>query len=102
MAKKVQYTSRSPYFNTAKVDGYLEVMTDRAIPKYRSDRRFRITAKYQNRPDMLAHDLYDDAQLWWVFAQRNPNTIEDPIYDFTVGKVIYIPTLDTLKKALGF
>jgi len=102
MAKETQYTARSPYFTTTKVDGYLEIRNDRKIPKYASDRRFNITQKYQHRPDILAQDLYDDAQLWWVFAQRNPNAIQDPIYDFTVGKKIYIPTLDTLKKVLGF
>ncbi|NDB65033.1 MAG: hypothetical protein EB168_05105 [Euryarchaeota archaeon] len=102
MATETQYSPRSPYFTTPKVNGYLEVRTDRSIPKLASDRRFEITTKYQLRPDMLAQDLYDDAQLWWVFAQRNPNTLQDPIYDFVVGKKIYIPTLDTLKKALGF
>jgi len=40
--------------------------------------------------------------LWWVFAQRNPNTLVDPLFDFKEGTSIRIPTLDTLRDALGF
>jgi hypothetical protein len=51
---------------------------------------------------MLAYDLYQTSTLWWVFYQRNPNTLQAPPLDFTVGKVIYLPKMSTLKTALGF
>jgi len=97
-----KYSNTSPYFETREIADYLDIMNPRTITAEQDDQSYTIERTYAYRPDLLAYDLYDDAQLWWVFAQRNPNTIEDPIYDFTVGKVIYIPTLDTLKKALGF
>jgi len=50
---------------------------------------------------MLAFDLYGDSGLWWVFAARNPNTIEDPLLDFRAGTTIYIPNKATLTSDLG-
>ncbi len=53
------------------------------------------------RPDLLAFDLYGDAQLWWVFTQRNMDVLEDPIFDFVPGKKIYIPKASGLRTVLG-
>jgi len=39
--------------------------------------------------------------LWWVFAIRNPNVIQDPIFDFQPGVIIYIPQKTNLTTALG-
>jgi hypothetical protein len=36
-----------------------------------------------------------------VFAQRNPNTLVDPINDFVTGKKIYLPGGNNIKTALG-
>ena len=96
------YSAKSPYYTTKKTDGYLDVMANRKIPKYSDDQQFTVTQTYQYRPDLLAQDLYDDANLWWVFAQRNPNSIVDPIYDFKTGTKIYLPKISTLKQVLGF
>lgn len=60
-----------------------------------------ITPTYHLRPDLLAYDLYEDGNLWWVFAQRNPNKLMDPLFDFVAGTSIYIPQLPVLKTALG-
>ena len=60
-----------------------------------------VEAKYDQRPDVLANDLYGNSRLWWVFAQRNPNEIEDPIYDFAPGVTIQLPKLSNLKQDLG-
>ena len=63
---------------------------------------FKINQTYEFRPDMLAFDLYEDAGLWWVFYQRNPNTLTKPPFDFTTGKEIFLPKLSILKTTLGF
>lgn len=96
------YSSTSPYFNTPVNRFYLGVMVNRNIPKLVDDIQFIITETYNFRPDLLAFDLYGESGLWWVFAQRNPNTIVDPLYDFTTGTKIYLPRQSTLKTALGF
>mgnify|MGYP006242057145 FL=1 len=99
---KVTYASTSPYFTSQVQDNYLGVMQNRPIPKQADDQMFTVTITYQHRPDLLAQDLYDDPGLWWVFSQRNPNSIVDPIYDFKVGTKIFLPKISTLKTALGF
>lgn len=98
-----QYTSSSPYFNTPiSSQGYLSYWVPRPIPFNQSDKIITISNVYNLRPDLLAHDLYGDARLWWVFAQRNPNSLaDDPLGNFVVGLQIYIPSLSSLKNALG-
>jgi hypothetical protein len=76
-------------------------MTDRPISKRPDDKVFEITSTYHLRPDLLAYDLYNDSNLWWVFAKRNPNTLKDPLFDFKLGTRIALPTLDTIKQDLG-
>ena len=95
------YSSDSPYFETGTTQFYLDVMVDRPIPKETDDNLFQITQVYQYRPDLLAFDLYDDAGLWWVFYQRNPNTLIAPPWDFAVGVEIYIPKITTIRSVLG-
>ena len=97
-----QYDSTSPYFITGYSQFFLDVMTNRAIPRETDDQLFKITQTYQYRPDMLAFDLYDRAELWWVFYQRNPNTLTAPPWDFEPGREIYLPKITTLRTVLGF
>ena len=96
------YDSTSPYFLTGYNQFYLDVMVDRPIPKESDDLSFSINLTYQYRPDLLAHDLYGDSRLWWVFYQRNPNTLTAPPLDFKSGVKIFLPKLNTLKTSLGF
>jgi hypothetical protein len=96
------YNSTSPYFATLITDNYLNIMVDRPIPKYSDDQLFEINTTYDLRPDLLAWDLYENSDLWWVFAQRNPNTLKDPLFDFRIGTSVYLPRLTTLKEVLGF
>ena len=95
------YDATSPYFTTGYSQFFMDVMQNRAIPKMSDDIPFTINRTYQYRPDLLAFDLYDDAGLWWVFYQRNPNTLQRAPFDFTVDTVIYLPTIDTLRNVLG-
>lgn len=76
-------------------------MINRPIPKQSDDILWEITTAYNQRPDMLAYDMYGDSRLWWVFASRNPNTLKDPLFDFVTGVKIYLPKLTTLQEALG-
>jgi hypothetical protein len=51
-----------------------------------------LTNKHHQRPDVLANELYGNPKLWWIFAQFNPDTLVDPIIDFTSGKELIVPT----------
>ena len=96
------YTTLSPYFTSKYTQFYLDLMNNRPIPRESDDQFFQINQTYQYRPDLLAYDLYGYAELWWVFYQRNPNTLISPPWDFKAGTEIYLPQITTLKLALGF
>jgi hypothetical protein len=96
------YDSTSAYYTTGYTQFYLSPRVDRPIPKFPDDRQMVINQTYQYRPDMLAFDLYESATLWWVFYQRNPNALQRPPLDFTVGTTIYLPKITTLREVLGF
>lgn len=96
------YSQKSAYSNTGVNGYYLDMMVNRPIPKYTDDVIFTINETYSMRPDLLAYDLYNDSELWWVFAQRNPDTLKNPLLDFKNGTKIFLPKLSTLRSVLGF
>ena len=96
------YDTTSPYYNTPFTQFYLDKMVNRSIPVENYDLTYTINLTYQYRPDLLAYDLYGTPALWWVFYQRNPNTLTKPPFDFVANTFIYLPKLGTLKTALGF
>ena len=98
---KVAYSGSSPYAQTRTFGNFLDIMINRPISKLEDDVLYAIDKVYEYRPDMLAFDLYGDSTLWWVFAQRNPNVLKDPLFDFRAGVQIYIPKKATLQSDLG-
>ena len=96
------YNATSPYYTTGYSQFFLDVMINRPIPSQSDDLPFTINQTYQYRPDLLAFDLYDNAGLWWVFYQRNPNTLTKPPLDFVIDTFIYVPKMSTLRTVLGF
>jgi hypothetical protein len=95
------YNQSSPYSATPQNKLYLELLNIRPVPAESDDFLYTIESQYEKRPDLLAHDLYGDAKLWWVFVQRNMEVIKDPIYDFVTGTQIYIPKQSNLRQFLG-
>ena len=95
------YDQASPYYTTQYSQYFLDTMVNRPIPKLPDDQYFTINLTYQYRPDLLAFDLYENAGLWWVFYQRNPNSISKTPIDFTSGTRIYLPKITTLQSVLG-
>lgn len=92
----------SPYASTQVTSsGYLDILVPRPIPAANNDVLFEITAPYRNRPDLLAYDMYGSKDLWWIFAQRNPDVIKDSIYDFIPGTKIYLPQARYMRERLG-
>lgn len=95
------YSSDSPYYQTPMYGNFLDIAVLPKIPAQRDDVMITINQTYQNRPDLLAYDLYGNQGLWWVFAIRNPNAIQDPVFDMKIGKRIFIPSKTTLNSVLG-
>jgi hypothetical protein len=95
------YSNTSPWYNTPVTNGYLNLLSIRPVAAEPSDFLYTIQAQYIYRPDLLAYDLYKDASLWWVFAQRNMDVLQDPILDFVPGTKIYVPKNSSLTTVLG-
>lgn len=92
----------SPWAKTELVDDlYLDILSIRSVPAEDDDVLYTIPNHYIHRPDLLAYDLYGDKNLWWVFAQRNMDIIQDPVYDIEPGVQIRLPKGSNLKKFLG-
>ena len=96
-----RYSNTSPYFETRELADSLDILNPRTITAETDDQSYTIERTYAYRPDLLAFDLYGTPRLWWVFAQRNPDQIEDPIYDFKPGVTIQLPKPSNVSRDLG-
>ena len=96
-----RYSATSPYFTTLETAEFLDILSPRPITAEPDDQTYTIERKYAYITDLLAYDLYGSPRLWWVFAQRNPDEIEDPIYDFKPGVTIQLPKPANISKDLG-
>ena len=97
-----KYEGTSVYSNTKITSsGYLDFFNPKSVPIAKNDVKYIITTAYTYRPDLLAHDLYGTNKLWWVFAQRNPEVLKDPIFDFVAGTSIFLPQRKLMKELMG-
>ena len=96
------FHNTTSFLYRAGVNGfYLDINDLPKMPKSRADRLYTIESRYENRPDLLANELYGTVNLWWVFALRNPDLLVDPLEDFTSGKSIYLPSRETVDRVTG-
>ena len=95
------YSNTSPYADTGETGDYLDVLNPRTITAEQDDQSYTIERTYAYRPDLLVYELCRSPRLWWAFAQRNPDQIEDPIYDFKPGVTIKLPKKENLLNDLG-
>lgn len=80
---------------------YLDLNLVSGIDPDPTDEEIILTSNYIQRPDLLSNDLYDTPELWWIFALRNPDKIQDPIYDMVQDLVISIPSKSRAFNILG-
>jgi hypothetical protein len=80
---------------------FLDVNNLPSLPQNVNDEPYVINAMYDERPDLLAHELYGSTRLWWVFALRNPDLIKDPIRDFKSGLRIFLPSAENVNIIAG-
>jgi hypothetical protein len=98
----VEYKDSSPWGRTPfNTDGHLGIFQIRPVPAEDDDPLYELEPQYIYRPDLLSYDIYGTPKLWWVFAQRNMDTIQDPVFDFVPGVKIYLPKKDNLLQVLG-
>ena len=87
------YRTDSLYRNTEIINRqYLDVLNiDNIDIDNTTTETITLKAKYDEKPDLLAYDLYGNAKLWWVFALFNQDELVDPIVDFKTGLKISVP-----------
>jgi hypothetical protein len=88
-----KYRTDSLYRNTEVVNSkYLDVLSiDNIDIENTSTKTITLEAKHNERPDLLAYELYGNSKLWWTFALFNQDTLQDPIIDFKSGLSIIVP-----------
>jgi len=99
MTANINYNKDSFLRRAEKInDIFLGINNLPTIPKTITDEVYVIGHGYDERPDLLAHQLYGNTRLWWVFAMRNPDVLIDPIGDFKAGVEIILPSEDAIGK----
>ena len=91
------HKATSPYINTPQVDFYLDLWQPVLMESSENDIDYTIEQQYDERPDLLAYDLYGTPNLWWIFAVRNKDDLIDPIFDFKSGLTIKLPNEKTIQ-----
>lgn len=93
------YKSHSPWSKTSVLFGkVLDIQKKRNLFRDPLDEFVSIPQQFDRRPDLYSYEVYGTAKYWWIFAQRNPDSILDPINDFTAGKQIYVPKRTNIDK----
>ena len=87
----VKYSNSSVYRNTSQTRTRLDMYVPPVEPDFTRVEKFTVTQRHQHRPDLLAYDLYQNAELFWVFAIYNPDVILDSIGDFREGIELWVP-----------
>ena len=63
-----------------------------------TDYYITVEPKYNQKPGLLAYDMYGSERLAWVFYYFNKDKMEDIIFDLTAGKRIRVPLKSRLLK----
>jgi hypothetical protein len=95
------YSKSSPWADTLITANNLDFLAHRPILPTADDPLYEIETQYTYRPDLLSYELYNTPKLWWVFMHRNLDVMQDPIFDFVPGKLIYLPIKPNLFKDLN-
>lgn len=93
------YKSHSPWSKTSILYGQiLDIQNKRVLYNDPLDKLVTIPQQFNRRPDLFSYEMYGTAKYWWIFAQRNPNIIKDPINDFVSGTDIYVPKKENIDR----
>lgn len=80
---------------------FLDVNRLPRVPERLDDEEYTIEPMFENRPDLLANEVYGNPRVWWLIVMRNLDIIKDPLRDFRTGVTIQLPNPDTVKRLTG-
>ena len=61
-----RYSNSSLYARTEQNSVGLDILNYRQIPAKLGDKLYELKPQYNYRPDLLASDLFDNPDLWWM------------------------------------
>ena len=87
------YKPDSLYRNTSIVSNqYLDTLNvDDIDIENTTTKSVKLELKHENKPDLLAYELYGNSKLLRGFALFNQDKLKDPIIDFKEGVTIKVP-----------
>lgn len=95
----MMYDKYSPWFKTTiKNKTILDLQEPRYLLNDPFDEEYVIEQQYDLRPDLFSYHTYGTSKYWWIFQQRNPNLMKDPVFDFRAGKTIRVPSIENIEK----
>jgi hypothetical protein len=92
--------SKNSFLNSAPNKSFYTGLNYANLPRIKesiTDKTVILQEKYSMRPDLLAYDLYNNVEFWWVFTLRNLDIIKDPLMDFQAGIEIKVPSKETVE-----
>lgn len=93
------YNSKSPWSNTPVLyNRILDIQKPRYLSNDPMDMEYIIPQRLDRRPDLFSYEQYGTSKYWWIFSQRNPDTIQDPINDFKAGITIRVPSKNNIDR----
>jgi len=90
----------SAWSETSQTSWYVSYLIPRRILADSTDVEITVPSEYHLMPGKMAHDLYGDSRLWWVFYITNMDRISDPLYDFVSGLLLTVPIPSRVTKVL--
>lgn len=90
------FNSKSLYSNTNTSEYYRDYYNPINIEYDDTDMFLIVTSEFNQKPGNLAHYLYGDPRLSWVFAYFNRDKISDIIFDLKEGMILRLPTKERL------
>lgn len=93
------YKVQSPYRDTPIIGNFMGYYIHRGIDPQPGDILVTMdNPEFVERPDLLAVEIYGDADLWWVIPVRNG--FEDLMHELQLGVELHIPTPDYVRSVL--
>lgn len=92
--------SGSRYTNTdLYLRGEATVFERRELYNFNLDNCVKHTVIQSDTLNNLAHQYYNDSQLWWIILEANP--MYSTIFDINIGDILHIPSKDEVMKIVG-
>jgi len=79
------------YSKTDKDRKELSIANMHTIEPSPDDEEYTVSTTYHQRPDKLANKIYGSPKYFFIFALRNMNIMEDPVFDLREGMKIMVP-----------